>query len=197
MKNLILFLFLTFTFSAFGQRSVNKYYHKFKNETDARSVAVPGILFKIGSHYAKKNLEDDDQVGQMSADLMKKVKNMKVLFVEDYSPLEGDAVRAFTDGAKKDGFEDLFMFKTAGTDIHFLMRDKGDIIQNLVILVSSEEEGLVLMNMKAKLSKSEIKELIDTAMRQAKDDDGYYEDTPPAEEKKAEEKKAVSKEPRA
>ena len=197
MKNLILFFALCISCSAFGQRSVNKFYRQQKKTEGARGLALPGLAFKVGSKIFKHHADDNDPVAQLSADLIKKIKGVKVLTVEDYSPADRTEINKFVDNAKnKSGFEDMFMFKTAGTDIHFLMRDKEDIIQNLVILISSEEDGLMMMNMKSKLKKSEVAELINMAVRQAKGED-YEEEEEEEEEKPAAKKKAVVTEPRA
>ncbi|MGK0365437.1 MAG: hypothetical protein ACI85O_002503 [Saprospiraceae bacterium] len=196
MKNLILFFALCISCTAFGQRSVNKFYRQQKQAEGARGIALPGLAFKIGSKIFKNRADGDDPVAQLSVDLIKKIKGVKVLTVEDYSPADRQEINEFVDSAKqKNGFEDMFMFKTAGTDIHFLMRDKGDIIQNLVILISSEEDGLMMMNMKSKLKKSEIAELINMAVKQAKGED--YEEEEQEEEKPAPKEKPVSKTPRA
>jgi len=89
-------------------------------------------------------------VAQLSADLIKKIKGVKVLTVEDYSPADRQE--------------------------------------------SSEEDGLVMMNMKSKLKKSEVAELINMAVKQAKGEDYEEEEE---EEKPAPTKKTVSKTPRA
>ena len=195
MKNLILFFALCISCTAFGQRSVNKFYRKQKKSENARGLAIPGLAFKVGSKIFKNRVAGDDPVAQLSADLIKKIKGVKVLTVEDYSPADRQEINRFVNDAKqKSGFEDMFTFKTAGTDIHFLMRDKDDIIQNLVMLISSEEDGLVMMNMKSKLKKSEVAELINMAVKQAKGEDYEEEEE---EEKPAPTKKTVSKTPRA
>ncbi len=193
MKNLILFFALCISCTAFGQRSVNKFYRQQKKAEGAKGIALPGLAFKIGSKIFKNRADGDDPVAQLSADLIKKIKGVKVLTVEDYSPVDRQEINRFVKNAKqKNGFEDMFMFKTAGTDIHFLMRDKEDVIQNLVMLISSEEDGLMMINMKSKLKKSEIAELINMAVMQAKGED--YEEE---EEKPEVKEKPVSKTPRA
>jgi len=195
MKNLILFFVLCISCTAFGQRSVNKFYRQQKKAENARGLALPGLAFKIGSKIFKNRSDQDDPVAQLSADLIKKIKGVKVLTVEDYSPADRTEINKFVDNAKsQSGFEDMFTFKTAGTDIHFLMRDKGDIIQNLVMLISSEEDGLVMMNMKSKLKKSEVAELINMAVKQAKGEDYEEEEE---EEEPVPKKKPVVKTPRA
>ncbi len=195
MKNLILFFALCISCTAFGQRSVNKFYRQQKKAEGANGIALPGLAFKIGSKIFKNRVAGDDPVAQLSADLIKKIKGVKVLTVEDYSPADRQEINKFVDNAKqKSGFEDMFMFKTAGTDIHFLMRDKEDIIQNLVMLISSEEDGLVMVNMKSKLKKSEVAELINMAVMQAKGEDYEEEEEEPETPVK---KRPVSKEPRA
>lgn len=196
MKNFILFFALCISCTAFGQRSVNKFYRKQKKTEGARGLAIPGLAFKVGSKIFKNRADGDDPMTKLSADLMKKIKGVKVLTVEDYSPADRGEINKFVEDAKnKSGFEDMFMFKTYGTDIHFLMRDKDDIIQNLVILISSEEDGLVMMNMKSKLKKSEVAELINMAIREAKGEDyEEEEEDTPAEKPK---KKPVVTEPRA
>lgn len=199
MKNTILLLCLLFSVQTFAQRSVNKFYREFKNSAGARSIAVPGFMFKIGSVIAKKHVDEDDETAVMGVDLMKKIKGMRVLAVEDYSPANDADIKKFTEGVYDSGFDNLFMFKNAETDVHFMMRDDGDKIKNLVILVRSEENGLMLMNMKSKLKKSEIAELIKTTVKNANDSgDDYYDEVEPEVEKpKEEEKKPVKKTPRA
>lgn len=195
MKNLILFFALCISCTAFGQRSVNKFYRQQKKSENARGLAIPGLAFKVGSKIFKNRTDGDDPVAQLSADLIKKIKGVKVLTVEDYSPADRQEINKFVESAKsQNGFEDMFTFKAAGTDIHFLMRDKDDVIQNLVMLISSEEDGLVMMNMKSKLKKSEVAELINMAVKQAKGEDYEEEEE---EEEPAPAKKPVAKTPRA
>lgn len=196
MRTILTLLCLCLSIGAYSQKSFNKFYKKYKRSEDARTIALPGIAFKVGSVIAKGKMKDDP-VASMAVKMAKKLKGVKMLMVEDYSPADRRSISDFMDGMRgaKKPFEDMFTFKTAGTDVHFLMRDNGgDIIKNLVILFNSEDDGLVLMNVKSKLNKSDLGELINMAIAQAKDEE-YVE--PEQEEQPKKEEKPVKKVPRA
>jgi len=159
MKKLILLLLMGFIFAPsqhFGQTTVsNKSYKKYKyNRNDlSLNLTLPGWLIDLGAAVAV--LSTDDPQEKEAYRLMKKVKRMKVLVLEDGTRLDDQYVAGLMSKMKRDKYEDLIHVRSNGERVNVLIREDKDVIKNLFFLVRENEEA-VLVSMKTKLTMDQV-----------------------------------------
>lgn len=152
MKNIIiilLFAILTpMTMSA--QTSVNKFFNKHSGSKNAIAVDISGVLIKVAAKIAAEEHE--------AAKILASINRLQVLVLEDENPVSADEMFNFTKKLRNDDFEDLMMVREGKTRVNFFIREKNDKIMNLLILVS-EEDNFVMLNLKGKIKFSDLNKL--------------------------------------
>jgi len=163
MKKLILLLMMGFIFAPsqhFGQTlNSNKSYKKYKYNSDDLSLnmTLPGWLIDVGATIAV--LSTDDPQEKEALRLMKKVKRMKVLVLEDGTRLDDKYVSGLFSRMRQNKYEDLIHVRNDGERVNVLIREEKDVIKNLFFLVREDEEA-VLVSMKTRLTMEQVNEVL-------------------------------------
>lgn len=161
-SHLILFcLSLMPLFIQAQSRSLNRFYHTYKHAESAHAFTIPGWVMKLGAAIGKKHVDGD--VERQALKMVKKVKKLRLLVMEDHNLVTPQAFNSLVSGVSSEKFEEAITVRTGDTRVHFFMRDKKDKIKNLLILVS-EADNFVLFSAKTKLKYEDISELINMAM---------------------------------
>ncbi|MCB0643719.1 MAG: DUF4252 domain-containing protein [Phaeodactylibacter sp.] len=161
-------------------RSLNNFYHTYKHAENAHAFTIPGWVMKLGAAIGKKHVDGD--VERQALKMVKKVKKLRLLVMEDYNLVTPQALNGLVDGVSSEKFEEALTVRTGDTRVHFFMRDKKDKIKNLLILVS-EADTFVLFSAKTKLKYEDISELINMALDGELFDDEEAPEEEPAPKK--------------
>jgi len=181
MKNLIIVLLLamlTPICTSAQNRAINKFYRTFKKGENVRNIALPGPLTKLGVGIARMATKDDE-VAQASLKLLKKVKGMKLMAMEDHNLVTPKAYRTLVDGVAKKGFEPAIVVNAKGNKIDIHARTKNGKFKNMLILISAED-SFVMMSVKANMQQKDIGKLINLLM----EDEMFDEEKIPEEKPK-------------
>ncbi|MEM1321052.1 MAG: DUF4252 domain-containing protein [Bacteroidota bacterium] len=199
MKQLILaFSLLLLSTAVLAQtRSINRFYNTYKHQEEVRNFALPGWLIRLGATIAKKHVDEPE--AKAALQMAKKVKKLKLLVMENGNPVQQqDLERLYTEARSREGFEDMVFVREGNTRVNMLIRTKkDDIIRNLLIMVS-EEDQFVMVSLKTKLKIEDLNQLLYSIQKDADVDIGITkpkEQDAPKEEQK--EQKVVVKKPRA
>lgn len=179
----LLLLILPFLLPA-QTKSINRFYHTYKRAENVTSFTVPGWIMDLGAAIGKKHVEDE--TGRSALKLVKKIKKLRLLVMEDYNHVSTQAFNQLVQGVEGDHFEAGFSVRHGDQKVHFFTREKKDKIKNLLILVSSEDQ-FVLFSAKTKIKYEDLANLINTAM------DGDPFDNEPMPEEDADEVKPKKK----
>ena len=133
-----------------AQTSVNRFFTKHSASDNAISVDISGLLIKVAAKIAAEEHE--------AAKILASINRLQVLVLEDENPVSADEMYDFTKKLRKDDFEDLMTIREGKTRVNFLIREKNDKILNLLILVS-EEDNFVMLNLKGKIKFSDLNKL--------------------------------------
>ena len=152
MKNiLVILLFAILTpMTINAQTSVNRFFNKHSASKNAISVDISGILIKVAAKIAAEEHE--------AAEILASINRLQVLVLEDENPVSASEFQSFTTKLRKDDFEDLMTVREGKTRVNFFIREKNDKIQNILILVS-EEDNFVMLNLKGKIKFSDLNKL--------------------------------------
>jgi len=161
MKNILLLLslFLLPILTQGQSRSVKNFYHTFKKYEGARGIALPRVLVWMGRGIIKKAISDESPEGKVFMKFAKKFKSMKVLYMEDENIVSKEDLKNLMQGARRDRYEDIITVKSDGATISIMGQTKRKKLKNLMIIVSSEDE-FVMLNARTNISSKDVNKLI-------------------------------------
>lgn len=125
----------------------------FKNSSTFVSINVPTFLARS---YVKKALREDND-SQEVIDLVKKVKDVKVLIVGDSkTPIRAEFQKYLT----KNNYEEWMSIKQEGNLISLNAQQSSDIIKRMIITVRAENDETIFVDVKGKFSPDDISKLM-------------------------------------
>ncbi len=157
MKKIIIFMFLgMFAFNVQAQsNAINKHFSKFQRDTSFTKVTVTSRMFSL---FTEIDAEDEDEEEILAA--MAKLKGIKALVKNNSANSKNlyfDAVETID---KDGGYEELMTVEDAGENVQFMIRDDGDKISELLMIIGGNENFMVMtlygeidLNSIAKLSR--------------------------------------------
>jgi len=148
-------IFITGT-SLFAQ---NPIMDKYKGGEEFTTVFISPKMFEM---IAKFDFEEDDE-NPVGKELIKSIKGINILVYENEDSLNNDGFsRALYQEAMTElpinRFEELMTVKDGLDDVQFLIKEQADTIQELLLLVGSEEE-FVMINIQGNLDLNKLSKL--------------------------------------
>jgi len=101
------------------------------------------------------SFSDDDDDAQH---LLRKITSLRVLTMENGNLVTPDAYNQLLKSVKQEAFEELMQVKQDGQKIEFLIREKGDRITDLLLLISGND-GFTLLSLEGALKFSDLNNL--------------------------------------
>ncbi|WP_420575660.1 DUF4252 domain-containing protein [Ekhidna sp.] len=135
MKKFVLtVMILSITSLAFSQQVVSKYMDKYESDETFTKVSVSSKMFSLFSE-----MEGSEEDEKLFYDITSKLKGMKVIASEKVS-----SPKEMYDGAVSDvekaGFEELMTVKDAEENVKISIREKGGIIEELILVAGGKEK---------------------------------------------------------
>lgn len=120
------------------------------------SINVPMFIAKP---MIKKALREDGKDNDEIIKLVKKVSKIKVLTVEN-----GDRtmLKDFTNYLNNNNYEDWATIKHDGDNVNIRVKQKDDVIKNMLITVNSDKE-LVFVDVRGSFTTDDITKMINSA----------------------------------
>ena len=161
MKKWFLVLFVLFlAFDGYTQsRSINKFYRQHRFEEGVRKVKLPGWLIRLGTRIGQGAVdsEEDKELLKMAR---KKLRKMRMLIAEEGHSISKEKIdKLMKSVKKKDRFDQLIYVRDKETEVNMMVRTKGDMIRNLLVLVNEEDE-FIMVSLKTKLGIQDINKLL-------------------------------------
>jgi len=163
-------------------RQVNRIYHSVERGEGVVKLGVPGFVARSAFNIARIIENQDNKRNSVDADyyddsedltlqelkpFVKAIKGVKILVVENEKDIPVKKVKKSLSKLKESEIvENLMQVRSEGTNFNIMFTEKKEKIRNLIILVSEEDE-LVLLNLKMKMSNKQLGELM--TMLQKKD----------------------------
>jgi Domain of unknown function (DUF4252) len=119
--------------------AISKYFDQYVNDERFTVVYISPKMFEI---LGKLDLDEmKDEEAQIIMDVVKELKGLRVLTTEQ-TPLKfyNEAVSKI----KTSEFEILLTVRDEEENVQFLIKDEGDIINELLLLVGGEDEFVML-----------------------------------------------------
>lgn len=128
--------------------SIESFYNKYKNLEKVSTVKLTGWLLELAIN---SDGEEKDKLSQ-------KLTNLRVLIMEEGNLVSQNDYQQLKKSVKKDAFEDLFQIREGKEVIEFMIREKGDFITDVLILVNNND-NFVLLSLEGRLRFSDLNDL--------------------------------------
>ncbi len=151
-----------FTFSQ--TESIDRLVRKVKRENrDAEKVdfTVPGWLVRFGANF----IDEDDLEGVNLKMFGKKLGAVRIVTVEGKRQIQPTDIQGFMNDIRAEGFEDLMMVRDKGDDVRLMIRERKDLIRNIVLVVNENNAGgdFVLLSLEGKFTMADINKMMENA----------------------------------
>ncbi len=161
----ILILLAAFTLSLSScnsPKTTAQFYHAHKHKEGVTNFKVPGWLMWMGGGIARGFVHDEQ--ARAGLKMAKKIKKIRLMVAEGYNPIAAGEINTFVNHIRANGYNDLlFVRSDDGTAVHLLAREKKDKLNNLVLMVSEEDE-FVYFDIKTRITYDGLNELIEAVM---------------------------------
>lgn len=141
-------LFLSSSLSAQSQ-AILHFYQQFKGYDNATRLSLKGVVLRIASGFT------DDKDARR---LLRKVSHLRLLVIEEDNPVSAEDYTQLLRGIESDSFEQLLQVREGNQRIEFYLRENGDTITDVLMLLRDEGE-FILLNLEGKLKFSDLNDL--------------------------------------
>lgn len=150
LKYAICIALLCLTTLCFGQSpAIQDFYNKYKNLKAVTDIKLQGWVLKLASTFA-----DEEEAER----LLRKITQLRVMVMEDGNLVTNSEYSRLLRSVRKDRFEELMKIKDGGDNIDILIREKGETITDVLVLISGED-GFVLLSLEGALRFKDLHQL--------------------------------------
>ncbi len=151
MKKIILLAVFVWLGSAlFAQtKAIEKFYEQYKGMEEVTDLKLRGWVLQLASKFSEE---------AEAAQLLRKITQLRILTMENGNLVSPQVYRQLVKDLQSDRFEDLFKVQEKGQNIQFLIREQGDTITDVLLLVSGDDH-FVLLSLEGALRFSDLQNL--------------------------------------
>jgi len=151
MKKTIVTLAMMIACQGLFAQNIDDIFNKFKDKEGVEYVNIPSFVLKLGRVFMDKDTKDNK--------LMKGVKTIKVLDMENCSPNIRKELQQEVNQLEQNGYETLVQTKEKDESVKLIAKMDKDAINELIVFFTENDEcGLTLM--KGKIKKEDINVMI-------------------------------------
>ncbi len=118
--------------------AITKFFSKYQNDESFTQVNITGRMFSLFTNFETEDEEDQEMI-----DAVSKVKGLKILAKEDISNGQDLYQEAFRLIDSKE-YEELMTIREKDSDMKFLIKEKDGIIEELLMVIGSDNSFFLL-----------------------------------------------------
>ncbi|GJM35763.1 MAG: hypothetical protein DHS20C18_47640 [Saprospiraceae bacterium] len=152
MKNSIVIttLLLVLPLLSYSQdQNILQFYEKYQNIEEVTNITLQGWVLKMASEFS-----DEAEVSQ----ILNKITKLRVLVMEGGNLVSQQECRDLVKKVKQNRFEDLMQIRDGGQVIEFLIREDKETITDVLVLISGDDQ-FVLLSLEGALKFSDLNNL--------------------------------------
>lgn len=149
---------------AFGQnKPLNKFYRQVKHEEGVRNMKLPGWVIRLGSKIAKRRAENESH--KQALGLMRHFGKVKFMFSEDGTKIPAEKLTKLRNDLLQYEYDDLISLRAEGVKLHIMVKEAGDVIEDLFLFMEDTEGGeMLFLSAKTNLNLKELSKLLEKEM---------------------------------
>ncbi|MEM1327433.1 MAG: DUF4252 domain-containing protein [Bacteroidota bacterium] len=161
-----LLLFACFGLQLQAQNNIiDNFYHTHKRADNTVNVMLPGLVLQLGLPILKANV--DTHVERNALDLLQDVRSVKLLVTTQREMPEKHRSRFLRD-LSEEGFEPLVQVRSKDQQVDVVIREKNDIVRNLVVFVNdNEDDEVIFFSLKTKIHLEDLEAIINDAIAES------------------------------
>ncbi|MCB0571983.1 MAG: DUF4252 domain-containing protein [Phaeodactylibacter sp.] len=136
-------------FATAQPEAIARFYDKYKAYENVTDVKLQGWLLEIASNFT-----DEGQAKK----ILDKITYLRVLVMEEGNLVTPNEYRHLIKDIHQSRFEQLFTVRDKGDDVGLYIREKGDTITDVLLLVNGSD-GFVLLSLEGLLKFSDLNDL--------------------------------------
>ena len=151
MRNLFLYCLLAFLpATAIAQSSyINHFFKEYKSQAEVTNLNIGSFMLRLVGTFS----DDED-----AKKVLKKVTHLRMLVMEDDNLVSSDDYTSLIKGIQSDDFEELIQIRDKGQRIDFFLREDGDTITDVLMILRGDDEFL-LLSLEGNLRFSDLKNI--------------------------------------
>jgi hypothetical protein len=140
MKKSLLIIGIIFTSIAVNAQddAISKFFDKYQDDEDFTQVNITSRMFGLFT-----DMEVNDEEDQEVLDAISKISGLKILVKEDTNNGKALYKEAFAKLPKGE-FDDLMSIRDGDTDMKFMIKEKGNIISELLMIAGGDQQFFIL-----------------------------------------------------
>lgn len=150
MKSIfVLFFTAMLTFCQAQNESIERFYSKYTKLENVTEINISGNLLNLVATYSDENSEGK---------VLEKISKLRILAIDDQHIVETSDKKAMLSGLRKNHFEELMQIRDGKSRIDFMIREKGNKITNILMLVD-DEDSFFLLSLEGNITWKDIEKL--------------------------------------
>lgn len=137
------------TFMNGQSKYITRFYDHYKSQEEVTNINLRGFVLNLVGTFA-----DDDH----AREVLKKVSHLRLLMMEDANLVSPGEYTALIRGIKSDHFEELLVLREGQQRIEFFLREDGDTITDVLMLLNGEDE-FILLSLEGAFNFSDLNDL--------------------------------------
>lgn len=148
MRNFFLYCILAFLPGiTIAQSSyINHFYNEYKSQAEVTNLNLGSFMIRLVGTFS----EDQD-----AKKILKKVTHLRMLVMEDDNLVSSNDYTSLIKGIKSDEFEELIQIRDKGQRIDFFLREDGDTITDVLMILRGDDE-FILLSLEGNLQFSDL-----------------------------------------
>lgn len=129
--------------------AIQKFYDQYKGLDNVEDIQIKGWVLKLAGSFA------DEEKAQT---VLQKISRLRVMTMENGNLVTPKAYKDLVRQVRNRQFEDLIQFKDAGESVQVMIREQGNRITDVLLLVNGTD-NFTLLSLEGTLTFSDLKSL--------------------------------------
>lgn len=148
-KIIIAFAILAIPFLSFSQHeSIEKFYDKYVGNENISDISLNGWILSMASKMAEED----------GTEILQKITKLRIMLAEEKNIVAKSDIKKLMRDVRKNNFEDLMTVRDEGTRVNFMIREEGENITNVLVIIQGEGD-FILLSLEGNLNFDDLKEL--------------------------------------
>ena len=156
MKNILIIISLSLAINVNGQDAISRFFDEYASDESFSNVTITSRMFGLFTDLEMESKEDQEVL-----DAISKLKGLKILAKDETNGSGKKMYREALAMLPSGEFEELMTIRDGNTDMKFMIKESGKIINELVMVLGGDDEFFILtlfgeidLKQMAKLSKA-------------------------------------------
>lgn len=155
LLNLTFICLLSCQTTTHAQHAIDEFMTYYKGYDDALQMTFPGFIARIGIDIAAK--EEPSLAG-----LSNRISSLRMLIIDQHVEGLTSDVKFLKKDLHREGYETLFMVRDNGDEVHLYLKEDARKHDQLILLIQdSEDDNLLLFQLKGRFSEDDLNYLRD------------------------------------